>query len=630
MFWQKFIAFRGWDYRLRLRTAPSLTVLSLIALALLLLATAGADARRRYYRHRATEYSPPGSAVVLDLYSGRILYSKNANERRFPASLTKVMTLYLLFDAMRDGKIGMETQIRVSAHAANQSPTKLDLSEGDSISVEDAIGAILTKSANDMAVAVAEALAGSEDEFARRMTQKARSLGMLNTTFRNASGLPNSEQSTTAHDLILLGKSILFDHPERSRLFATKYFQYDGNVYRNHNTMLYTYEGMEGMKTGFTQASGFNLLATARRGDKRLLAVVLGGSSSSARNATMAALLDNSWSKAMTLTAARKTGVLMAAKPSTAPESDSSPKPAQPAQPAQPEQAKVAVAAPPKPTPAPAPSFSQTSAAQALLSYPGPLGRQKRKPSRISMAMLMQSLETGLVTKPAPGAFAQHNTPPDTIDEEKAEQETASYEPPSANEITRNETIAAMTPPPQPNISVYNKSARPVEVPALAAAALDAPSFEPVKLAQNTPASSPSKQQMPQTLAATHTPAPAPLPAPAPTPAPQSAPAPAQAPAPVPAPALVAERPAQPGPFHIQAGAFPDEEQARQRLEKVRTALGAGTVKEHPEFIMRITLPNGTLMYRARLGRFASEAQASAACRRLKQNSIECWGIPVD
>ena len=315
---QKSIPFLEWEPRLPPNAAPRLTVLFVFALAMLLLVTAGAEARRRHYRNRVSDYSPPFSAAAIDLYSGRILYSKNANEQRYPASITKVMTLYLLFDAMRDGKIGMNTQLRVSAHAADQSPTKLDLSEGDKISVADAIGAIVTKSANDMAVAVAEALAGSEEEFARRMTQKARSIGMLNTTFRNASGLPNSEQVTTAHDLILLGKSILADHPERCKVFATKYFQYDGQVFRNHNTLLYTYEGMEGMKTGFTQASGFNLLATARRGDKRLLAVVLGGSSAGARNQTMRNLLDNGWPKAMTLAEARRTGVtaLALAKPS--------------------------------------------------------------------------------------------------------------------------------------------------------------------------------------------------------------------------------------------------------------------------------------------------------------------------
>ena len=172
--------------------------------------------------------------------------------RAIPASVTKVMTLYLLFDAMRDGKISMNTQLRVSAHAAAQSPTKLGLSEGDTITVADAIGAIVTKSANDMAVAVGEALAGSEEEFARRMTQKARTIGMLHTTFRNASGLPNDEQKTTAQDLIVLGINILADHPERCKVFSTKYFQYDGEVFRNHNTLLFTYDGMEGMKTGFT------------------------------------------------------------------------------------------------------------------------------------------------------------------------------------------------------------------------------------------------------------------------------------------------------------------------------------------------------------------------------------------
>ena len=238
------------------------------------------------------------------------------------------MTLYLLFDALRDGKLTMRTQLRVSEHAAEQSPTKLGLSAGDTISVADAIGAIVTKSANDMAVAVAEALAGSEEEFARRMTQKARTIGMLNTTFRNASGLPNSEQKTTAQDLIILGKSILADHPERSRVFATKYFQYRGEIMRNHNTMLFSYEGMEGMKTGFTSAAGFNLLASAHRGDKRLLAVVLGGASSGARNATMRNILDTSWSKAMTQTAARKSGTQLAAAKPAELEAPARPKPA--------------------------------------------------------------------------------------------------------------------------------------------------------------------------------------------------------------------------------------------------------------------------------------------------------------
>ncbi len=161
------------------------------------------------------------------------------------------------------------------------------------------------------------------------MTQKARSIGMLNTTFRNASGLPNSEQTTTAHDLIILGKSILLDHPERCKVFATRYFQYDGHVFRNHNTLLYTYEGMEGMKTGFTQASGFNLLAAARRGDKRLLAVVLGGASSGARNATVRDA-PRQWlaegDDPNSRTQGRSSVTVAAARPEPAPETKAAPK----------------------------------------------------------------------------------------------------------------------------------------------------------------------------------------------------------------------------------------------------------------------------------------------------------------
>jgi D-alanyl-D-alanine carboxypeptidase len=616
---QKFIPFLEWDAGLLLKVAPRLAVLSLFAFAVLLLVTADADARRRYYRHRVYDYSPPASAMALDLYSGRVLYSKNVHDLRYPASLTKVMTLYLLFDALRDGKLGMNTQLRVSAHAADQSPTKLDLSEGDKISVADAIGAIVTKSANDMAVTVAEALAGSEEEFARRMTQKARSIGMLHTTFRNASGLPNSEQQTTAYDLIILGKSILADHPERSKVFATRYFQYDGQVFRNHNTLLYTYEGMEGMKTGFTQASGFNLIATARRSDKRLLAVVLGGASSGARNAAMRNILDNSWSKAMTQMAARKAGVLMAsvARPDPEPEKKAaSPKAAEREEPKPVKTAVVAVKPAPLPVPAPAPAPA-TEQARLTPAFPGAYSRLKRRPDQASLAMLFHSIEAGLVARPSLVSYPQPPVSSDTTTDEpedKAALEDShnpSYAPPPANEIVRNETIAAMTQPATQNLSVHNKSVRQPEVTPLAAAALDLPAAEPapVKIAQavpvrqvveEAPQTTPVrevKQEVPQTLAA-------------------AAPEP--------------ERPAQPGPFHIQAGAFTDEAQAKERLEDVREALGADIVKAHPEFIMRITLPNGTTMYRARLGRFANEAQATVACKRLKKSGIECYGMPVD
>ena len=202
---------------------------------------------------------------------------------------------------------------------------------------------------------------------------------MLNTTFRNASGLPNGEQQTTAQDLILLGKSIVADHPERCKVFSTRYFQYDGQVFKNHNTLLFSYQGMEGMKTGFTSASGFNLIATARRNDKRLLAVVLGGSSASARNATMRNILDNAWPKALTQTAARKAGIQVAAVKQTPP-----------AEPRVPETQKPAPAAV---TRAAAPSGS------SAYKFRGAYSRLKRRPDPTSISILLASIEAGLVTK---------------------------------------------------------------------------------------------------------------------------------------------------------------------------------------------------------------------------------------
>ncbi len=593
MFRQICTSFLEWDSsRLSSRVAPKLPVLILAVLAALSLVTVDADARRRYYRHRQSEYSPPSSAMAIDLYTGQVLYSKNAGEPRYPASLTKVMTLYLLFDALRDGKLGMNTQLRVSAHAAAQSPTKLDLSEGDTISVADAIGAIVTKSANDMAVAVAEALAGSEEEFARRMTQKARSIGMLHTAFRNASGLPNPEQQTTAQDLIILGKAILADHPERCKVFTTRYFQYDGQVFRNHNTLLFSYEGMEGMKTGFTSASGFNLIATARRYDKRLLAVVLGGASAGARNATMRNILDSSWSKAMTQAAARKAGMVHMAATKPASEPEASKKPAGTVAPRPAIAAGAGVKQAPEPPSQPAPAF------------PGAYSRLKRRPDRASISILLASIEAGLVAKPRPVSYAPPPPSADTTTDEPedhAERDanrSPAYVAPPANEIVRNESLAAMTAPAPQNISVYYKTTRQPEVTPLEAASLDPPPepAAPVKAAEPVRTAE-AREEAPQPLAA--------------------------------AVAADSKSTDQPGPFHVQVGAFAAEEQAKEKLESVKEALGTAALKAHPVFIMRVPLPTGETMYRARLSRFANEAQAKAACRQLKKRGFECWDIPA-
>ncbi len=328
------------------------------AVALLSFIT-GADARRHHY---ARAYAPARAAIIVDGHTGKILHSSAADEARYPASLTKVMTLYLTFEAMRAGRITPATELNVSAHAASQDPTKLDLEPGDKITVRDAIRGLVTKSANDAAVVLAEHIGGSEEAFAKLMTAKARQIGMLNTTFRNANGLPNSEQRSTAYDLSVLARRILKDFPAEATVFQTRYFNYKGNVYRNHNSLLFNYVGAEGMKTGFTQASGFNVIATARRDKKFLIGVVMGGRSARLRDDTMRGLLNASWARAG-LKPAKP--VEMAAVVQVPPPPKPAPAPVIDAKPA-----VAPVKAAVKPAPAPAPAAVKP--AQVMLASAAP------------------------------------------------------------------------------------------------------------------------------------------------------------------------------------------------------------------------------------------------------------------
>ena len=233
------------------------------------------------------------AAIVVDGNSGRTLYARNENQLRFPASITKVMTLYLLFEQLEQGRQGLDSDIRVSAYAAAQKPTKLGLHPGETIRVEDAIKAVVTRSANDIAVAIAETIAGDERSFAKLMTLKAHALGMNGTHFSNASGLPNGDQVTTAHDLAILGRAIQERFPRYYRYFATHAFHYRGATIANHNHLLDRVEGMDGIKTGYTRASGFNLLTSVKRGGHYIVAVVLGGKSARARDKIMADLIED-------------------------------------------------------------------------------------------------------------------------------------------------------------------------------------------------------------------------------------------------------------------------------------------------------------------------------------------------
>ena len=232
------------------------------------------------------------ASMVIDAQSGEVISSANPDEYRFPASLTKMMTMYLVFEALRDRRLTLADVVPVSPWASSMPPTKLGLVPGTMITVEQALLGLVTKSANDAACALGELLGGDEDRFAQLMTVRAHALGMSRTTFRNASGLPDWGQVTTAHDLVLLARHLVHDFPEYYHYFSTPFFQFHGRAVLNHQALLRTYPGADGLKTGYTEASGYNVVTSAVRGNVRLIGVVLGASSGGERDVHMAALLD--------------------------------------------------------------------------------------------------------------------------------------------------------------------------------------------------------------------------------------------------------------------------------------------------------------------------------------------------
>ena len=265
----------------------------------------------RVVHNRPGSYAPPFASYAVDANSGRVLHAQEENALRHPASVTKVMTLYLLFEQLERGRLTLETRIPVSAHAASMSPTKLGLRPGSTIRVADAIGSIVTKSANDMAVAVAEAVGGDEPSFARQMTRKAHMLGMARSNFVNASGLPADQQWTTAHDLAMLGRAIHDRYPRYFHYFSIPSFHYAGQTMPNHNHLMEQVEGMDGIKTGYTRDSGFNLLASVNRDGHWLIAVVLGGRTRLGRDRIMADIIAAEIDKCAT----RRTAPMVAENP---------------------------------------------------------------------------------------------------------------------------------------------------------------------------------------------------------------------------------------------------------------------------------------------------------------------------
>ena len=237
------------------------------------------------------------ASIVIEAKSGRVLHALNADTRNYPASLTKMMTLYLVFDALKEGSLSLDERLPVSNRAAGMSPSKLGLQPGKTIRTEDAILSLITKSANDAAVVLAERIGGTEIEFARLMTAKAASLNMNNTNFRNASGLPNRHQLSSARDMATLSQALFFDHPDYYQYFDTQTFSYGGRKYTNHNRLLKKLAGTDGIKTGYIRASGFNVAASTERNGVRLITVVFGGQTGDLRDHRAVKLTEKAFAK---------------------------------------------------------------------------------------------------------------------------------------------------------------------------------------------------------------------------------------------------------------------------------------------------------------------------------------------
>ncbi len=331
------------------------------------------------------------SHIVVDANTGRVLDAENADALRHPASVTKVMTLYLLFEQLESGRMRLNTPLRVSSFAAAQQPSKLGVKAGSTIVVEDAIQALITRSANDVAVVIAENISGDSASFAQLMTRRARQLGMSRSTFRNPNGLPHPQQVTTARDLATLGRAIQERFPRYYAYFENRSFMYRGQAIRNHNRLLGRVEGVDGIKTGYTNASGFNLLTSVKTGGRYVIAVVLGGTSAASRDNRMVSLISQNLAQAYS-------GRQMVARMDSAPRGTASDDEVG---------APVALAAAPVPAPAPAPQPAPQAApqiAQAPVAAPATIPVPSANP-RIAMAsaaMDMDSMTTASVPTPAP------------------------------------------------------------------------------------------------------------------------------------------------------------------------------------------------------------------------------------
>jgi D-alanyl-D-alanine carboxypeptidase len=563
-----------------------------------------ADARRYRHRHHVRHqesrqsYSPAFSSIIVDGNSGATLSANNPDALRHPASLTKIMTLYLLFERLEAGKLKLDSEMDVSEHASEQAPTKLGLRPGQSIKVEDAIKGLVTRSANDAAVVIAEAIAGDEDDFAKLMTRKARGLGMTRTVYRNASGLPDSDQVTTARDQSTLGRAIQDRFPRYYRYFSITAFNYHGHSIRNHNKLLGNVEGVDGIKTGYTRASGFNLVTSMRRGNRHLVGVVMGGRSGGSRDAIMRNLLAENLEKGASK---RTVAAITERSPSEAnadvAEDQAQSRPTQMVQvqgamqmaSAAPEEAAPMRAAPPvtkpsvianataalppaQPKPEPAPLTSGVIQTQAISAIPG--SSEPMKPVRVKTVqvragqMKLASADPAQPATPVANAIpAARSAVPETSGSIMAKAEL------NKTEMNRVEM------PPQPANHGTGRGVLGV-LPASSAPTAQA-------MASADPSSRPQPQAIQQNGAI------------------------------------------KPGAVRsgwiIQVGALETEGEARQRLEAAREQARGMLGKADP-FTEPVVAKGEKKLFRARFAGLDRD-QAEAVCRTLKRSDISCITI---
>ena len=589
-------------------------VLGLVTFTTAMLITGdSAEARRSRHRHATRHhtyvldrerYSPKFSSIIVDGNSGAVLTSNSPDSLRHPASLTKIMTLYLLFERLEAGKMKLDTEMAVSAHASEQAPTKLGLRPGQTIKVEDAIKGLVTRSANDASVVIAEAIGGDEDDFAEMMTRKARALGMSKTVYRNASGLPNDEQVTTARDQAMLGRAIQDRFPRYYRYFSTSVFNYRGQSIRNHNHLLGSVEGVDGIKTGYTRASGFNLVSSMRRGNRHLVGVVLGGRSGGSRDAIMRNLLAENLDKAATtrtVVAITEKNVPdgntdmaqaeMVSRPSDTVQANNAavsepgmaamaPAPRPAAKPSLMAQAAAALPAPParvepQAKPEPAPLTSGVIQTQPISAIPG--SAEPMKPVRVKTVQVkagQMKLASAEPSQPAPPVTNAIPARPEVAETSSAVVASAAVAKTDAvRETARNEM------PPQPAnfgtgngiLGVLPASSVPAVSRPQAVAAIDsAPRAEP---AQQNVAGKPA-------AAAAHT------------------------------------------GWIIQVGALESESEARQRIDLARSQ-SRGLLNKADPFTEPVVAKDNRKLFRARFAGLERD-QAEAVCRTLKRADISC------